>query len=375
MTEENQTENTPLPEQARKLENDPGSKMRKITLGFLAASFVFAVWCLFADRLTPSTSQARVRGYVVEVASEVPGKIRDIHVTSNKMVKKGDVLFELDDEPFLIALAEAEAALEDAKQQLGGDEKSVLSAEASLAEAKVRYQTAYKDAMRATTIGKTGAIAARDVDLAVAKAEEAKAGIARAEANLEEVKNRLGLQGEQNPKFKQALARLEQARLNLAYSNIIAPTDGVVSNMKLEAGHYASPGARLVSIISVKDVWIEAYLRENNLGNLEPGDKVDIALDSAPGRVFKGEVESLSYGVKWNSKEKAGELSAISTNSGWLRDPQRFPVIIKFTDESSVGLRREGGQADVIIYASDSMLLTALGKLWIYVITLFSYIY
>lgn len=376
---EERSEQTPL-EQApsnsqQHAENDPGQKMRRITLFFLGLSLAFAIWCLFADRLTPSTNQARVRGYVVEVASEVPGKIETIHIKSNQLVKKGDVLFEIEEEPFLIAIAEAEAALQDVQQQVGGDEKGILAAEASVVEAKVRYETAYKDAMRAATISKSGAIAARDADLAYAKAEEAKAGIARAEANLEEVKKRLGQEGDQNSKFKQALARLEQARLNLAYSNITAPTDGVVSNMKLEAGHYASPGARLVSIISIKDVWVEAYLRENNLGNLEPGNKVDIALDSAPGRVFKGVIDSVSYGVKWNRNEKSGELATISANSGWLRDPQRFPVIIKFTDQSSAGLLREGGQADIIVYSDSNWLLNALGKVWIRVITTLSYIY
>ncbi|KZZ74754.1 hypothetical protein A3767_22375, partial [Oleiphilus sp. HI0133] len=307
--------------------------------------------------------------YVVEISSEVAGKIEAIHVTSNQLVNKGDILFEIEEEPFLIAIAEAEAALEDAEQQIGGDEKGILAAEASVVEAKVRYETAYKDAMRAATIAKSGAIAERDADIAFAKAEEAKAGIARAEANLEEVKNRFGQQGDQNTKFKQALAKLEQARLNLTYSSVVAPADGVVSNMKLEVGQYASPGARLVSLISIKDVWIEAYLRENNLGNLQPGNPVQIALDSAPGKIFEGVVDSISYGVKWNRNEKQGELASISTNSGWLRDPQRFPVIIKFRDASSAGLQREGGQADIIIYASDNWILNVLGKLWIRVIT------
>jgi multidrug resistance efflux pump len=354
---------------------DPGSRMRKITLCFLGLSLIFATWCLFADRLTPSTSQARVRGYIVKVASEVPGKLEKIHVVSDQYVNKGDLLFEVEEEPYLIAIQEAEAALEDARQQIGGDEKGILAAEAGVVEAKVRYETAYKDAMRASAISKSGAIAERDVDIAFAKAEEAKAGIAKAEASLEEVKKRFGQQGTQNTKFKKALAQLEQARLNLKYTNITAPSDGVVSNMKLEVGHYASTGAMLVSVISVKDVWVEAYLRENNLGNLKHGNKVEIALDSAPGKVFSGEVESISYGVKWNKNEKQGELATIATNSGWLRDPQRFPVVIKFSDDTSVGFRREGGQADVIVYTGENWLMNALGKLWVRVITTLSYIY
>ena len=292
-------------------------------------------------------------------------------------MEKGELLFEIEQEPFLIAIREAENALEDARQQIGGDEKNIAAAEAALAEAKVRYSTALKDAKRAAAIADTGAIAKRDVDLAFAKAEEAKAGIAKAEAGVEEAKSRYGSEGVENTKFKKALAQLEQARLNLTYTEIRAPEDGVVSNMKLEVGQYASPGAKLVSFISTKDVWIEAYLRENNLGHLEPGDPVEVALDSAPGKVFDAKVESISWGVKWNKSEKIGELTSVSTNSGWLRDPQRFPVYIKFTDDETVGLRllREGGQADIIAYTGDNWLLNGLGGLWIRVVSLLSYLY
>ncbi len=356
---------------------DSSEKIRRITFFFLILSLVFAIWYLVADRYTPSTNQARVRGYVVQIASEVSGKIAAIHAHSDQYVEKGTLLFEIEQESFLIAIREAENALEDARQQIGGDEKGIAAAEASLAEAKVRYSTALKDAKRAADIADTGAIAKRDVDLAFAKAEEAKAGIAKAEAGIEEAKSRFGSEGVENTRFKKALAQLEQARLNLTYTDIRAPEDGVVSNMKLEVGQYASPGAKLVSFISTKDVWIEAYFRENNLGHLKPGDPVDVALDSAPGQVFDAKVESISWGVKWNKGEKIGELSTVSTNSGWLRDPQRFPVYIKFTEEENVrvGLLREGGQADVIAYTNGNWLLNGLGGLWIRVVSLLSYLY
>jgi multidrug resistance efflux pump len=358
-----------------KANEDAGNKMRKITQIFLVVSLLFAVWYLIADRLTPSTSQARVRGYIVKVASEIPGKIEKIHVVSDQYVEKDELLFEIEQEPYLIAIQEAEAALEDARQQIGGDEKGIAAAEANVVEAKVRYETALKDAKRAAAIAKSGAIAARNVDIAYARVEEAKAGIAKAEAGLEEARKRFGKQGTENTKFKKALAQLEQARLNLTYTTIKAPYDGVVSNMQLEVGHYASPGAMLVSFISTKDAWVEGYLRENNLGNIKTGNKVEIALDSAPGRVFSGVVESVSYGVKWNKNEKQGELASVTTNSGWLRDPQRFPVVIKFIDDATVGFRREGGQADIIIYTSDSWVMNLLGKLWVRIITMLSFVY
>jgi multidrug resistance efflux pump len=354
---------------------DSAAKMRRLTLIFLLVSVLFFVWYLFADRLTPSTSQARVRGYIVPISSEVPGRVEKIHVISDQIVKQGALLIEIEKEPYEVAVREAEVALQDAVQQVGGDEKGIVAAEATLDEAKVRYQTALKDARRAAAIADTGAIAARDVDIAYAKAEEAKASIAKAQAGVEEARNRFGQEGEENTRYRKAMAQLEQARLNLQYTEIYAPYDGVVSNMKLEVGQYASPGAKLFSFISTKDVWVEAYLRENNLGNLAPGNPVDIVLDSAPGRVFSGRIESVSYGVKWNKNEVPGDLAVVSTNSGWLRDPQRFPVVIKFGDDRPRGLLREGGQADVMIYTGDSFIMNSLGWTWARLISLLSYIY
>ncbi len=349
--------------------------MRRITIFFLVISALFFVWYLLADRLTPSTNQARVRGYIVPIAAEVPGRVEKIHVVSDQYVREGDLLLEIEKDSYLIAMQEAEVAMQDAEQQVDGDEKGIAAAEASLVEAEVRYQTALKDARRAAAIADTGAIAARDVDIAFAKAEESRAAIVRAEAGVEEAKNRFGQQGVENTRYKKALAQVEQARLNLRYTDIYAPHDGVVSNMKLEVGQYASPGGKLFSFISTKDVWIEAYLRENNLGNLKPGNTVEIALDSAPGRVFKGSLESISYGVKWNKSETPGDLAVVTANSGWLRDPQRFPVVIKFDDDETVGLRREGGQADIIVYTGDSYLMNALGWAWVRLVSIMSYVY
>jgi multidrug resistance efflux pump len=119
---------------------------------------------------------------------------------------------------------------------------------------------------------------------------------------------------------------------------------------------------------------VEAYLRENALGNVKPGDEADLVLDIAPGRVFRGVVASTGLGVDWGRATKAGSLPQISNPSDWLREPQRFPVVIRFADDEAKGLRREGGQADVIIYTQGSRALRPLGWLWIRVTSLLSYL-
>jgi len=114
-------------------------------------------------------------------------------------------------------------------------------------------------------------------------------------------------------------------------------------------------------------------MRENSIGNVKPGDEVDILLDVAPGRIFKGEVASIGYGVGETDEE--GELYEIQSTSGWLRDSQRFPVIIHFSDDTAKGYRRYGGQADVVIYTGDHWVLNSLGWMLIRLNSYLSYIY
>jgi len=122
-------------------------------------------------------------------------------------------------------------------------------------------------------------------------------------------------------------------------------------------------------------VWVEAYMRENSIGNIKPGDAVDIALDVAPGEIFKGTVVSTGFGVSWGESSKPGELPQIKATKSWLRDPQRFPVLIKFDGEMPEGTRRVGGQADIIVYTGDNFVMNALGWSVIRFMSLISYLH
>jgi multidrug resistance efflux pump len=129
-----------------------------------------------------------------------------------------------------------------------------------------------------------------------------------------------------------------------------------------------------MTFISASDAWVEAEMRENSLGNIEPGDPVEIVLDVAPGRVFAGTVASIGYGVE-TGNDQLGALPSVGSKGGWLRDPQRFPVIIRFVGDATLGLRRAGGQADVVIYTGDHFILNALAWVWIRIVSWLSFIY
>jgi len=118
---------------------------------------------------------------------------------------------------------------------------------------------------------------------------------------------------------------------------------GVVTDVRIDEGHYAQAGQLLMTLISATDVWVQADIRENGIGNIKEGNRAEIALDVAPGRVFPWKVTSLGYGVGQGGNDSLGTLRTVQGQSGWLRDAQRFPVIIEFADDSAHGLRRAGG--------------------------------
>ncbi len=121
-------------------------------------------------------------------------------------------------------------------------------------------------------------------------------------------------------------------------------------------------------------MWIQADLRENNLANIEVGDPVEIVLDVAPARIFRGTVRSVGFGVSAGMSGSRGELGQVSGSSGWLRDPQRFPVIIAFDGDEAVGLRRVGGQADVVVYTGSRPLLNTIARLRLRLVSWLSYV-
>ena len=185
----------------------------------------------------------------------------------------------------------------------------------------------------------------------------------------------LAPEGAANPRVRTAVAKLKQAQLDLSRTRVLAPTTGGITNLQVDVGYYANPGAPVMTFIDADDSWIEANLKENNLANLKIGDPVDISLDITPGKIYKGKVRSIGFAVASGSRDAVGGLVTVKSSSGWLRDPQRFPVVISFDEEIPGGLRRVGGQADVQFYTSDNFILNSIAKVYIRLLSWISYVY
>lgn len=358
-------------------ESKPRDPVRTWTLRLLVLSLVILIAYLVFDRLTPYSNQARVHALVVPIAAEVSGAVVEVAVGTNRSVRAGDLLFRIDPTQYDLAVAGAEASLDAARESVGGAEAGIPAAEANVRAAEASRQKAEQDAVRLRRIKEQdpGALSDRQLEAAEANLKVAVAQLASAEASLEQARQKLGRAGEENSQILQANAALEQARVNLGRTTIKAPTDGVVTDVRVDEGNFAAAGAPQMTFVSTEDVWIQADLTENNLGNVDAGDKAGVIFDVYPGRVFEGTVRDLSFGVSVDSAP-LGSLPTVDNDRQWLRDAQRFPVVVDFEmPDEDLRRLRVGAQAAVIVYTSDSVILRLLGGLYVRLASLFSYAY
>jgi multidrug resistance efflux pump len=371
MTEKNETSTQdPTGQQAAK---DP---VRKWTFIILGACIVLMVLYLVADRVTPFTTQARVHTYVVPVAPQISGKVTSVDVANNQLVKEGQQLFSIDPSNYQLAVEAADASLQTALQSVDAGTASLDAAQANVDSARSNMVRAEQDAQRMRRIKQedSGAISDRRVQSAEASLGTAVARLAAAQASLEAARRQLGATDETNAQIQQARSALEQAKIDLERTTVAAPSDGLVTDLRVDLGNFASAGAPLMTFIAIRDIWIQADFTENNLGNVDAGDPVELVFDVQPGTVFRGSVRATGFGVQVGSNA-LGTLPTIDNQREWLRDALRFPVVIDFDyPGDQLGLR-VGSQVSVIIYSGDNWLMNVLGRLYIRLHAVLSYAY
>ncbi len=347
------------------------------TLVVLLACVALFVWHMLADRFTPYTAKARVKAFTVPIAPQVSAYVKEILVKPNERVTRGQILVQLDRKPFQLAVQSARAALAKAGQNVGARPASVDSAAAQLDIARVRLERARRNYDRVQRISKNnpGALSEADRDRAVSSLEQSKAQLISARAKLERAKQQLGEQGPQNPMIASAVAALDLALYNLSQTTITAPADGWIGNLPFDVGSYAAAGHPLMAFISAADTWIQADMRENNLLHLVPGNPVEFVLDVAPGRIFRGSIRSVGVGVSTGQGPSPGDLPVVQGAQGWLRDPQRFPVLISLGGDVPADLLRTGGQVDVMVYTGNRPFLNTLARWRIRLAAWLSYVW
>ncbi|CAN7510338.1 HlyD family secretion protein [Pseudomonas sp. LjRoot277] len=358
---------------------DPAKKGIKWVLLLILLSLT---WYLLADRFTPYTQQARVGAFVIPVASEVAGRVIRVNVRNNQDVKAGEVLFEVDPQPYQIAVDRARADLESTRRQIGASTAGIASAQANLRAAQANELKARQDNQRLEGLYREdpGTISVRLLEVSRANREQAVSQVAAARAEVQRAREQEGGSEEDNALLRSAATALSKAELDLSNTQIRARSAGLITDLRTDAGQFAAAGSPVMTLIAIHDVWISADMTENNLGLVKLDTPVSIVLDALPGEVFEGRVRSVGYGVSVGQTAPPGTLPSVQNSRDWLRPAQRFPVIIEFSKDSMDILRdgraiRAGGQAEVMAFPTEGNPLNPLGHVFVGFMSWLSYAY
>ena len=365
----------------------PQSGRRGIIVAAIVVVVLVAVGFWWRSTYSEDTDDAQVNGHLIQISSRIAGQVIKVDVEENQMVKKGDTIAELDPRDYQVAVENAQAALDSAKaaavaakvnvpitsvntgSNLSSANADVNGASATVAQAVRQLEAAHArvsqaqansvkaqaDLDRYKPLVEKDVISKQQFDAAVAAADSAKAALADALATEQaasegvrvandkvaqaQASQKSALTGPQQvaaqsarakqaeAQVEEAQAQLDQANLNLSYTKILAPADGIITRKSVEVNQNVSAGQNMLTLVSLEDLWITANFKETQLRHMQSGQKVTIYVDST-GRDYSGKVTQIGGAT--------GSVLSLfppeNATGNYVKVVQRLPVRIDFTD-------------------------------------------
>ncbi len=347
----------------------------KLSLTSFAILFVYF---LFADLMLPVTPHARLVLPVVEIAPRVSGPVTAVHVRNNQPVQAGDVLFELDAEPYQLAVEAAELALQNVEQSNRQLDAALQAASAETEASEIQAQQLERDRQRLAALLQTSAVSRQAFEDTDARLQAARAQASAARAQQQQLAEQRGQLGDDNLALRQARNHLQQARLNLSYTRVLAEHDGVITNLQVQNGVYAKASIPLAALVGRQNDVI-ADFREKSLSRLGSDSRALISFDALPGRTYSARIAGLDAGTAEGQFSPDGRLASPETGDRWVRDAQRqrLHLALDTTDpQSAEQLARlpSGARATVQLIHSQGP-GSWLGRLQIWLLSLIHFIY
>jgi membrane fusion protein (multidrug efflux system) len=318
--------------------------VRKLLMtGAALAALAGAAWFgwdyLSVGRYLVSTDDAYVQADNTTIAPRVSGYLHEVLVGDNEHVKAGRVLARIDDRDFKVALdqakadvAAARAAIASKEAQLEVQQAVIDAARATLDVDQATLTYAAQDNKRYTELASTGSGSVQNAQAAQARVAGAQATLARDTATYVSAQKQVDLLRAEIVQASATLARAQalqgQAELNLGYTTITAPIDGVVGNRTLRTGQFVQAGTQLMSLVPASGAYVVANYKETQLTNVREGQPVTIALDMFPGQVVHGHVDSLAPA----SGQEFALLPPDNATGNFTKVVQRIPVKIALDD-------------------------------------------
>lgn len=299
----------------------------------IAAVAIGSLWFWLSGGRYMSTDDAYVQAAQASISSNVAGQVAQILVRDNQQVRRGDVLFKLDEQPFRIAVEAAQAKLGTARLQVIAGKAAYRQQLASLRSAQDTLAYQQKEYQRQQKLLASGISSQAQFDQAQHGLDNARQSVAAAQQQAASVLAMLDgnpdIDPDQHPSVLQAQADLDKARLNLSYATITAPDDGIVTKVEqLQVGDAINVGSPVFALISSRDVWIEANYKESQLTHMRAGQPATVKIDTYPGKTFEAKVASIAPGT-------GSQFSALppeNATGNWVKVVQRLPVRLELKD-------------------------------------------
>ena len=325
-------------------QNRPKRKTTVVNILIFIVAIAGLVWIasLFIHIGGEYTDNAQVRRHITPINARVQGFVKEIRFDEFQDVKRGDTLMIIEDTEYRLRVLQAEASLQNAQQNLTAAGTTASTAknnigvsDAALAEVEVLLANARTEEERYARLLEQGAVTQQQYDgvkmhydATLAKYNTMKQQRKSTTLVSDELLLRLE---QQNTLVELAETALELARLNMSYTVITAPADGVMGRRNIQEGQLIQPGQAVANIVENGEMWIAANYKETQIANIKEGSAVEITVDAVPGVTFKGTVRSIS-----DATEAQFSLVPTENSAGnFVKVQQRIPVRIEFTGENS----------------------------------------
>jgi len=302
-----------------------------IVLG--VSSFGWHYWTV--GRFEVSTDDAYVKADSTIVAPKVGGYLREVLVVDNQPVKAGQLLAKIDDRDFVTAVEQARANVAAAQADIDNINATIDQQQAVIAQARATMAVdnanltfMEQDNDRYAVLANRGAGSVQMAQQAISKRDISRATVTRDAAAIDAAEKQSNMLRAQLAKAQAALLRdralLEQAELNLGYTNVVAPVDGVVGNRSLRMGQFVQAGTQLMAVVPLEDVYVVANFKETQLTDVRAGQPVEVAIDTFPDARIKGHIDSIAPA----SGQEFALLPPDNATGNFTKIVQRIPVRI-----------------------------------------------
>ncbi|MHA6203717.1 HlyD family secretion protein [Dyella soli] len=352
----------------------PWNIYSQVAVVVIALSGITAL-ILVLNVVAPSSNDVRVLNYAVEVVPRVTGRVTEVPIEGNRLIRKGTPILKVDPEPFQIKVNQLQANLVSAvatasqlKQDLSAAHNNTEGAMAQLNLARTRLKQSQQ-------LASSGAGAHYDVDFyesEVKRLQPAYDAAQAAEAKVETELNAL-VNGEQSS-VASMRAQLQQAKWDLSQTVIYAPADGYAINLQVREGSFAAafPLRPVMTFVEVQQQ-VVAFYNQNELSQVEPGNEVELALPTVPGKIIKGEVDSVVWATGQGQYQAAGVLPNTPVEEPHAPAAQKYAVKIKITDTHGYFLAM-GARGNGAIYTNHGAPIHLVRKVLIRVQSLTNYL-